>query len=324
MAGRFLHAVSMRVTLEQYEADLKKPLEELGYHWMPMSMNYGNSDGILGTNIDRTDYHLGWLLERRKDGGDRYYIDHYNPKLFLALAGQTHEGSKGCWYSWQGSSDDHFTQGELYECIQFEDAYQNKLMFKGKHGHNLWLNTANHGLQKAARIVLITHFTKPENMEITQRRVIGYKAPMNLFQGAIMKGDVFTIGIDGKNYTRTLGDFTLPAEIVEVWEKVYETQQITRDISHSGGSTNIYITHEGIWHQTGSIRQYINPDSLKGIVRVIDCPYKLDHDEKQAYDVKIATVDIGCKKGIKVEDIRKIWATYVQLVAEHNALTGKE
>jgi hypothetical protein len=68
----------------------------------------------------------------------------------------------------------------------------------------------------------VTEEAKPE------RKVIGYKAPMDLYKGDIQKGDIFEIDEDGEYicWSNRVGtDVVLPAEIVETWEPVYEKKE---------------------------------------------------------------------------------------------------
>ena len=80
----FIQAVSMYCNKEQYEADLRKPLLDMGYEeicvtlWEICPVITNNGGDRLGevTNI----------FHSTAEKYNRYFIDHYNPKLFLALA----------------------------------------------------------------------------------------------------------------------------------------------------------------------------------------------------------------------------------------------
>ena len=80
----FTQAVSMYCNKEQYEADLRKPLLDMGYEeicvtlWEICPVITNNGGDRLGevTNI----------FHSTAEKYNRYFIDHYNPKLFLALA----------------------------------------------------------------------------------------------------------------------------------------------------------------------------------------------------------------------------------------------
>lgn len=90
MKAEFKQRVSMEVTVEQYEKDLKEPLEKLGYEWLWGSHDEESSHGIserypcVIANYQGSG-NIGSQTVSYYNRG--YYIDHYNPKLFLALTG---------------------------------------------------------------------------------------------------------------------------------------------------------------------------------------------------------------------------------------------
>ena len=84
---QFTCPVSMAVTEEQFNADLRQPLIELGYRtFMTFYATHlcNNCNGIDGLCI---------MTHFFKDH-NRHFIDHYNPKLFLALAGLTNDSTE--------------------------------------------------------------------------------------------------------------------------------------------------------------------------------------------------------------------------------------
>lgn len=94
--NKFITPVSMQVTQEQYEKDLKESLAKLGYDTKFDTKNVRSKffDGYVLVN--NADNHLGDVLLcsiDRKESFNRYFINHYNPELFLALAAMT-EGDK--------------------------------------------------------------------------------------------------------------------------------------------------------------------------------------------------------------------------------------
>lgn len=89
---KFVTPVSMEVTQEQYNEDLKKPLEEMGYVSTYLSHIRERRD-CLCTNVDETNNSIEFLNNSFKTGSKRYFIEEYNPELFLALAAMTSEGS---------------------------------------------------------------------------------------------------------------------------------------------------------------------------------------------------------------------------------------
>lgn len=77
----------MKVTQEQYERDLKRPLLEMGYKEDDVdSFEY---HPYLCTNLNLDNSCCSNLAEVGKLNHNRYFIDHYNPELFLALAAMT-------------------------------------------------------------------------------------------------------------------------------------------------------------------------------------------------------------------------------------------
>ena len=83
----FITPVSMPCTQEQYERDLRKPLLEMGYeertitNWKITPILTNNFLGKVGLVCNVEVF--------TKHDNDRYYIHHYNPQLFLALAAMT-------------------------------------------------------------------------------------------------------------------------------------------------------------------------------------------------------------------------------------------
>ena len=84
---QFTCPVSMAVTEEQFNADLRQPLEKLGYRTFMtfdsphLCNNFNGTDGLCKMTHFFKDH-------------NRHFIDHYNPKLFLALASLTTESTE--------------------------------------------------------------------------------------------------------------------------------------------------------------------------------------------------------------------------------------
>lgn len=85
---KFITPVSMQVTEEQYNQDLKKPLEEMGYKEVTVSHIKNNRD-CLCTNVNEINNYAEFLNHAYKHRLKRYAIEEYNPELFLALAAMT-------------------------------------------------------------------------------------------------------------------------------------------------------------------------------------------------------------------------------------------
>ena len=98
MNYKFIQPVSMRVTKEQYERDLREPLLAMGYK--EVVIEKWEELPILVTNLGSAPHHLSKTRESLKTEYNRYFIDHYNPKLFLAIAAMSNikYGIYGEWW----------------------------------------------------------------------------------------------------------------------------------------------------------------------------------------------------------------------------------
>ena len=113
MTTKFIQPVSMRVTQEQYERDLRQPLLAMGYEEILISdfclcpiltNNYGNNMGLVSnTGNDTIKFH------------SRHYIHECNPEYFLAVAAMTSEdfGIVGEWWKCIENDTYHFTKDKL-------------------------------------------------------------------------------------------------------------------------------------------------------------------------------------------------------------------
>lgn len=171
MDYKFIQPVSMQVTREQYERDLREPLLAMGYKeklylcWMVNSCDY------LGTNFNKEDNKIGCLSKSSIHRLNRYFIPEYNPKLFLAIAAMTDSISPivGEWIVYTDSMAEMcgLTAGELYRI--------------GK------LNTNTKYMRKATLQELINKFTNQKQnimkKELTQELIKDLKnliAPENV------------------------------------------------------------------------------------------------------------------------------------------------
>ena len=117
--SKFIQPVSMVVTKEQYKRDLKQHLLEMGYKEVREWNEYDIYPIITNNEGDRLGK-LGRVKEDRAEHYNRYFIDHYNPKLFLAIAAMTNEkfGIKGEWWKCVFEDAENFNFGELYISIK--------------------------------------------------------------------------------------------------------------------------------------------------------------------------------------------------------------
>lgn len=152
----FTTPVSMKVTEKQYNDDLKGPLLELGYK---IDITLEGHSFVLVTNRRgepklATDYNL--LCANARIGNNRHFIDHYNPKLFLALAAKT--------------SGEDWIIGEylLANSVELTSCYGDRpYKVRFLTGGNLSAGYADNyykdNYRKATKQELINHFTKSNN-----------------------------------------------------------------------------------------------------------------------------------------------------------------
>ena len=87
--NKFITPVCMKCTKEQYEKDLKQPLEELGYDY-DLNCSMGKFENDLLCCVTHNNKPFYSLVGKHSGFWDMSYkIDHYNPELFLALAAMT-------------------------------------------------------------------------------------------------------------------------------------------------------------------------------------------------------------------------------------------
>ena len=113
MTTKFIQPVSMRVTEEQYERDLRQPLLAMGYEEKTISdfdlspILTNNYDDIMGV-VSNTD-------EDAIKTRNRHYIPDYNPEYFLAVAAMTNVklGCVGEWFIYNGEDSYDIKNGEM-------------------------------------------------------------------------------------------------------------------------------------------------------------------------------------------------------------------
>lgn len=163
---KFTQPVSMRVQNEEiFERDLEKQLEALGYSIIDLDMF--KDYHILCTNCNGINNEVSNIYYNRRESHQRYYIDHYNPELFLALASMTDEqyGIAGEWWVCL-SQNANFTKGKLYKCLK--PIYQMSAFIDDVGNENGFLDSMLKHFRKATKEELIAHFTQQDNKEQKQ------------------------------------------------------------------------------------------------------------------------------------------------------------
>ena len=182
---KFITPVSMQVTQEQFIKDLEQPLKDLGYNINVASFGayrilVNNSQNCLG--------YVNNLGTDKKLNHERYFIDHYNPELFLALAAMTNEkyGIVGEYWMCIKSSTSFtdFTDNKLYKCVRI-DIKDGLPLFKDNRDRINGYDgqTLNQYFRKATKEEIIKHFAKMNK----ETRIIGYKLVKPEYAGAALK-----------------------------------------------------------------------------------------------------------------------------------------
>ena len=146
---QFTQPVSMQVTHKQFNNDLREPLNALGY--INDDITSFNSYNLLITNHGDNHNHVTNYSFDAKTTKGRYFIDYYNPELFLALAAMTN--NKG------------WIKGEY---LMFNDEIFKVLNVNEYGGENNYAKgsiTASYSsYDRPSKEKLINHFTKKETV----------------------------------------------------------------------------------------------------------------------------------------------------------------
>jgi len=239
--SKFITAVSMACTQEQYEQDLRKPLLVMGYK--ESQFDRFKDFPFLINNIGGE---IGYLSNSRdKDKYNRYFIDHYNPELYLALAAMTNEpfGIVGEWWTcisdvtMNGRGKVEYNEGKLYKCF-----YKDCIADNSGDIYHCWPNKTtrfNH-FRKATKKEIINHLTKNKKEKKDLRELLQSGRIVELRNGDIgiiiqtHKGLLIQAKnnwIDCKNYDADLEYTTNQGcGIMRIREIAYEYQILREDL----------------------------------------------------------------------------------------------
>lgn len=167
MTHKFTQPVSMACTVEEYEKDLKYKLLAMGYKEKDMCRGNGEYN-ILCTNYSCRNNELWLGSDYQKTDHNRYFIDHYNPNLFLAMAAMT-EGEIPIVGEWmiciKKTPKDDVNSFEKGELIQVTSIRENQY---GRGIGDFGLQYNRTYFRKANKEEIIKHFTKQETMNIQE------------------------------------------------------------------------------------------------------------------------------------------------------------
>lgn len=220
---KFTQPVSMQCSQEQYERDLKEPLEKLGYPTNNVKGTF-TANPLLVSNFDY-DRGIGNLDLAQKDAKQRHFIDHYNPQLFLSLSSMTDEpnGIVGEWF-----------------------VNNNLTLFLTKDAS--W--GVSHQGRKATKEELINHFTKTHEKEgiKSEEKAAIHSSPViqkilnrdkNFAEISLRIEGVLTRFIAESEYQRVIDDYESKLKevqssmykIMEAVAKKEKEEKIERDLS---------------------------------------------------------------------------------------------
>lgn len=222
MSNKFSCPVSMQITREQYEKDLKRGLLDLGYREVDFAWNSENCE-ILCTNFQGVLDSLSNVWNGDRGSYNRYSINHYNPELFLALAGMR-EGEEPY-------------PGEYFKVISDEmELYHLKKnhLYKVKHtdkSNNLTYGYLNkdyrkHLYRKATKEEIIDWFTRVKGKEIPEPHSNTPLTPQECYKSPSIIDETFEINLHKEN-------FAPPKVLEEVCDEVNEPKTITVTFEYS-------------------------------------------------------------------------------------------
>lgn len=186
---------------------------------------------------------------------------------------------------------DNFTFGKIYEVI-------NK-----KHEKLDWCWTVMSEKGNHTSI-------HPDHVTVLDEVLIGYKVPVDIGAVNWKKDAIATVwpGSISKSYSVPNNGMVLPAEVVELWEPVYELATITVTIGTPAKEiivTKDTISYNGIELNINIIDNLYN--GLKNLPKAI-----------HAWDIKVPSVKIGCSDFTESE-LGLVLETYNDLKTKSNA-----
>lgn len=306
--SKFKYPVSMVVTKEQFEADLRKPLEDLGYSIASVS-SFTDYPLLFvrGESINNIDFTIVFTSERNSST----FIDHYNPELLIALASMR-EGDEphvGEWFKVLKDWKDEGVSWRKGELIKVTSINDHSPVGKGVlcSGYDRDYYT------KASKEDIILHFTK--NKTTMKGELIGYKLIKPEYTEAACKIEGYNfIGEhirDGKTILiksehgsdRSKGFEKLHrAGVLDLWfSPVYQEQERFLTVNCDQGQFSVKRTEDG-YEFEGKV---ISLPYLKALRNKMN-----GYDTVNGWNIAFAHVSIGCKSGISIMELQKLIDQY--------------
>jgi len=139
--------------------------------------------------------------------------------------------------------------------------------------------------------------------DIMNKKIIGYQCTMNLYGKHSPKGTVWVQTV-AKTYTIKDSDssFILPAEIVEQWKPVYESQEKTIQVS----DFSVVVKPNGIFHKSDDITKFVEE-----LVKYFDKTGK----DFGGYLTSVKDVTFsktGCQQVSTLSEWKIVWQEYLK------------
>jgi hypothetical protein len=175
-------------------------------------------------------------------------------KLQQALANMSNEpyGIPGEYWKYTSNSNSDFTKNKLYKAIRPLNESFALIDDKGK-GEGYALFNLEY-FTKATKEELEAHFG------ITNKEIVGYICPMDLFAGNIPKGTLYTKKLKGENgyspenWLDRADAYYLPNEIVELWEPAYAKKEVTVNMAEG---FDLIIKDNKVFHKEEDITGFV-------------------------------------------------------------------
>lgn len=205
---KFTQPVSMQCSQEQFEIDLKEPLEKLGYNYYRL-FDFKECP-IIATNYMGQNMfsNTSWNFEV---ANNRHFIDHYNPQLFVALASMTDEPN--------GILGEYYTNIRRDKFTKKTSETQNSLIID-----NIWL--------KATKEELIAHLTKKAR-EYSSPLIEELLEDKNYAEISLRIEGVLTRFIAEKEYQSTINFYE--NEVTELSNKIKNQKKILKELMEKLG-----------------------------------------------------------------------------------------
>lgn len=149
---------------------------------------------------------------------------------------------------------------------------------------------------------------KTENM----KKIIGYKAPFNI--NALVSKDTLYVKDTSGNYCPeskkgTGSQWYLPPQIVEQWTPEYKKESVELSVSYTNGTLEVLLKEKDKFIIKGEGEFDIS------VLRDLAVPAISSTLMGGAFTIVThpGSIDVGCKKGISVEDVKKVLAAHDEL-----------